>query len=201
MRTTSLLEVFAEGRHPEQTTYDGQKQAALKRKWVTEVVIATYDKRCYSITDLIFDKSPATLPVEGLGMSHAEYFKQRKGIDLKYPKASPIVAVSGRNNSTIYLPAEIVCGNELEPKLKMKLPTIASFTAEVRYAGIEEMRKYLTPGAQKSRSGGGLLTSLGFGLHNELIKVKVQKLELPVITAAGLRVPEHMGGMWAPMSK
>mmetsp|Transcript_21287 Transcript_21287/g.46192 ORF Transcript_21287/g.46192 Transcript_21287/m.46192 type:complete len:966 (-) Transcript_21287:493-3390(-) len=199
MRTKSLLDVMSEGNHPEKMRYDARIQAALKRNWCNEVVIATYDKRCYSVVDLHFDKTPASLPVEGMGMSHAEYFKARKDIDLKYPNAAPIVAVSGRNGSTIFLPAELVCGNELDPQLKMKLPSIASFTPQVRYEGIEEMKKYLTPGGQKSRTGGGLLTSLGFGLVDKLIQVAVTKLELPVITAAGVQVPAHMGGMWAPM--
>lgn len=199
MRTKSLLDVMCEGRHPEQMRFDARTQAALKRKWCNEVVIATYDKRCYSVIDLHFDKTPASLPVKGLNMSHAEYFKARKDIDLQYPKAAPIVAVSGRNNSTIFLPAELVCGNELDPQLKMKLPLIASFTPQVRYEGIDEMKRYLIPGAQKNRTGGALLTSLGFGLVDKLINVPVTKLELPAIIAAGVQVPAHMGGMWAPM--
>lgn len=197
-----MLDVFCEGeKNPDRVVYDAKTQAALKRKWCGEVVIATYDKRCYSIIDLLFDKSPATLPVPDLGMSHAEYFAKRKKIALKHPNAAPIVAVSGRNNTKIYLPAELVCGNELDPQLKMKLPMIASFTPDVRYKGIEEMRKYLIPGAQKTRGAGGLLTSLGFGLTDELVRVNVTKLELPIISAAGLTVPENMGAMWAPLSK
>ena len=46
-------------------------------------------KRCYSVIDLMFDKSPVTLTVKDLDMSHAEYFKQRKDITLKYPNATP----------------------------------------------------------------------------------------------------------------
>lgn len=201
MRTKSLLDVFCEGTHPHQMKYDARTQAALKRKWCNEVVIATYDKRCYSVVDLHFDKTPASLPVEGLGMSHAQYFKARKDIELQYPNAAPIVAVSGRNNSIIFLPAELVCGNELDAQLKVKLPTIASFTPQVRYKGIAEMKRYLIPGATKSKNGGGLLPSLGFGLVDQLINVAVTKLELPVITAAGVQVPPNMGAMWAPMSE
>lgn len=212
MRTKSLLDTFCESRRPETMTYDKKKQDELNRKWCGEVVIATYDKRCYSVIGLHFDKSAASLPVEGLNISHAEYFQQRKNITLKHPNAPPMVAVSGRNNSTIYLPAELVCGNELEPQLKMKLPSITSFTPEVRFKGIQEMRRNLIPGAQKSRGGssglsgggggkGGLLPSLGFVLADELIKVNVMKLDLPVISAAGVRIPEKMGGSWAPASK
>ena len=112
-----------------------------------------------------------------------------------------MVVVAGRNNSKIYLPAELICGNELDAQLKMKLPSIASFTPQVRYDGIQEIRRYLIPHAQKTRGASGLLTSLGFGLADELINVKVVKLELPIISAAGLRIPDKMGGMWAPMSK
>ena len=92
MRTKSLLDVFCEAQHqknPDKMQYDSKTQSALKRKWCNEVVIATYDKRCYSVIDLMFDKSRVTLPVKDLDMSHAEYFKQRKDITLKYPNATP----------------------------------------------------------------------------------------------------------------
>ena len=202
MRTKSLLDIFCgDNSNPGNMKFDQRAQADLKRKWCNEVVIATYDKRCYSVIDFIFDKSPAELPVPDLGMSHAEYFQKRKGIILKYPNARPMVTVSGRNNSKIHLPAELVCGNELDPQIKMKLPSIASFTPTVRLEGIDEIKRYLIPKGKTKRAGGGLLTSLGFGLANELIKVKVTKLELPVISAAGLTVPDRIGGMWAPLSK
>jgi len=47
----------------------------------------------------------------------AEYFEKKKGMKLKYPNAKPLVAVLGRNKSTIYLPAELVCGNEIEARI------------------------------------------------------------------------------------
>ncbi|KAL7520247.1 hypothetical protein ACHAWX_004980 [Stephanocyclus meneghinianus] len=196
MRTTSLLEVMSGGTHPEKKRYDDREQKDFKRQWCNEVVIATYDKRCYSVKDLLFDKSPATLPVSNKGMSHAEYFAQRKGITLKYPKAVPMVEVLGRNDSSIYLPAEIVCANELDTQLK--LPLIASFTPDVRHKAIEEIRRFVTPGAQKSKGEKDLLPSLGFVLSDSRVRVRVTKLPLPVITAAGLRIPESAGGMWAP---
>ena len=189
MRTKTLLDVFCEarGQPPGGATFDAPTWAALRRQWRGEVVIATYDKRCYSVVDLLFDDSPASMPVKDLNMSHAEYFARRKGIELRYPDAGPVVAVSGQGNDTVYLPAELVCRNELDPQLKMKLPSIASFTPDVRYRGIEEMRRYLIPGAQnqKGRGGGGLLTSLGFTLADELIRVKVTKLELPATAKGG----------------
>jgi hypothetical protein len=216
------------GAHPEKKRYDDREQKDFKRQWCNEVVIATYDKRCYSVKDLLFDKSPATLPVSNKGMSHAEYFAQRKGITLKYPKAVPMVEVLGRNDSSIFLPAEIVCANELDTQLKAKLPLIASFTpgkeeimfgfllcltiymhslspirfqSDVRHKAIEEIRRFVTPGAQKSKGEKDLLPALGFVLSDSRIKVRVTKLPLPVITAAGLRIPESAGGMWAPQSK
>lgn len=133
-------------------------------------------------------------------MSHADYFEKKKGIALRHPSAAPLVAVLGRNNSTIYLPAELVCGNELEPKLRMQLPQIASFTPEIRHEGIEEMKRYLTPGAQKTKgAGGGLLPALGVVLGEERVRVDVNCLTLPRIMAAGIQVPESRGGMWAPI--
>merc|ERR1712194_93052 len=112
---------------------------------------ATYDKKCYSIVDLLFDKSAASMPVEGLGMSHAEYFKKKKNyegqpIKLLYPNAKPLVAVLGRQNKTIYLPAELVCANELDPKLRQQLPMIASFKPDERNKAIEDIKRNLIPG-------------------------------------------------------
>ena len=134
-------------------------------------------------------------------MSHAEYFKQRKDITLKYPKACPMVVVLGRNNNKIYLPAELVAVNELDPFIKSQLPQIASFTPQVRNEAIEEIRRYLTPGAQKTKgNGGGLLPALGFTLSDSRLVVNVTKLELPIIEAAGVRVPADRGAQWTPMS-
>jgi len=202
MRTKSLLDLLCEGQggsHPERVTYDAKTIAATKRRWNNEVVIATYDKRCYSIMDIPFDQSPSSLPVQGLGISHAQYFAQKKKITLKYPNAKPMIQVQGRNDQPIYLPAEVVCANELDPQIRAKLPLVASYTPRIRHEAIEEMRRYLLPGAQKSQ-GGGLLPALGIGLLDERVVVNVTKLPLPVIVAAGVRIPEGQGGNWAPLT-
>eukprot|EP00957_Ditylum_brightwellii_P000103 7643-Ditylum_brightwellii.AAC.1 len=82
----------------------------------------------------------------------------------------------------------------------MQLPQIASFTPEIRHEGIEEMKRYLTPGAQKTKgAGGGLLPALGVVLGEERVRVDVNCLTLPRIMAAGIQVPESRGGMWAPI--
>ena len=138
--------------------------------------------------------------VQDLNISHAEYFKKRKNIDLKFPKARPMVAVGGRNDSVIYLPAELVTGNELDAQIKMKLPTIASFRPDDRLKGIEEIKRFLRPGSQKSK-GSGLLPALGFSIEDKLISVRATRLDLPTITVAGIKVPEKSGGMWAPLSE
>ena len=84
------------------------------------------------------------------------------------------------------MPAEVVCANELEPTLKIKLPSIASFTPQVRHEGIEEMRRYLKLGAQKTKGmGGGLLLALGFRLSDVRMKVNVLRLALLEILVAG----------------
>jgi len=199
-RTKSLLETICLDQDPSKVNFTPSKQNEHKRRWKKEVVICTYDKKCYSVIDLLFDHSPASKPVDGLGMSHADYFTKKKKITLKYPNAKPLVAVLGRNQSTIYLPAELVCGNELEPRLKMQLPSIASFKPAERHAAIEEMKRFLKPGAQKTKGvGGGLLPALGIVLGNERVEVPIEVLPLPIIMAAGVRVPERQGGMWAPI--
>ena len=139
------------------------------------------------------------MPIPNLGISHAEYFKKRKNITLQYPNAPPLVAVLGRNNSKIYLPAEVVCGNELEPRLKQRLPMIASFKPAERHAAIEEMKRFLQPNAQKTKGkGGGLLPALGIILQEKRFTVPVEVLPLPQIVVAGMRVPEESGKFWAP---
>ena len=120
-----LDHLYGRGGLSQNPSYHEQEKA--KREWIGEVVISMHDKKCYSVTDLIFDRSAASMPVEGLGMSHAEYFERRKGIKLKHPNATPMIAVLGRRNQTIYLPPELVAGNELERGVKERLPMIASF--------------------------------------------------------------------------
>ena len=156
-------------------------------------------KKCYSVTDLVFGHSAASMPVQGLGMSHAEYFKNRKGIELKYPDAKPMIAVLGRRNHTIFLPPELVAGNELERRVKEKLPSIASYDPQARNAAIDKIRSYLIPGAQKSKEGGGLLPALGIQLHQGRLNAKAEVLPLPMIMAAGVQVPQHRAENWAPM--
>jgi len=201
MRTKSVLEAIYEnnGNDPNKTV-PPNRQAGLQREWKNEVVIGKYDKRCHSVISLDFSNSPASLPVEGLGMSHAEYFEIKKKIKLKYPNAKPIVKVLGRNNSAIYLPAELVCGNELDAKLKMKLPLIASFKPDERNRAIDEIRRYLIPGAQKTKGvGGGLLPATGIILGEDRLTVPVTMMPLPMIIAAGVQVSERQAGMWAPI--
>eukprot|EP00957_Ditylum_brightwellii_P209374 15361472-Ditylum_brightwellii.AAC.1 len=106
LRNKSLLDTLCDGRNPNNCKYSQRDMDDAQRTWKSEVVICKYDKRCYSVIELDFKHSPASLPVEGQNMSHAEYFQQRKGITLEYPNAKPMVAVLGRNQSKIYLPAE-----------------------------------------------------------------------------------------------
>ena len=202
IRKRSLLDNIYDGKDPNKTTLDRSTINRAKRMYGSEIVICTYDKRCYSVIDLDFDHSAATLPVEGLGMSHADYFAKRKNRPLQYPNARPIVAVLGRNNSKIHFPAEFVCVNELEPFVKRQLPLIASFKPEVRHSAIEEIRRFLTPGAQKTRGvGGGLLPALGIVVKDQRIKVGVEVLPLPIMLAAGMTVSQRHSKNWEPIIK
>lgn len=201
IRKRSLLDHIYKGDNPNSKKLDKRAIAEAKRNYGSEIVICTYDKRCYSVVDLDFEHSPASLPVPGQNMSHAEYFKTRKNRPLKYPDVRPIIAVLGRNNKKIYLPAEYVCINELEPFVKQQLPLIASFKPNVRHEGIEEMRRYLTPGGQKTKGvGGGLLPALGIILKDERVKVGVEVLALPTMMAAGMSIPKSSKN-WDPIIK
>lgn len=199
IRTRSLLDTLCQDKDPNSYRFDDRGIQQAKRMYKGEVVICTYDKRCYSVIDIDFKNSPASLPIEGQNISHADYFMKKKGIPLKYPNAKPIIAVLGRNNSKIFLPAELVCVNELDNFVKQQLPLIASFKPPERHAAIEEMKRYLVPGAQKTKgSGGGLLPALGIVLGDKRIKVAVEVLPLPLIKAAGVTIPKEKGNMWAP---
>ena len=62
-----------------------------------------------------------------------------------------MIAVLGRRNQTIFLPPELVAGNELEARVKQQLPMIASYKPDARNQAIDKIRSYLIPGAQKVR--------------------------------------------------
>lgn len=63
LRTKTLLEAIHNGKNPNNNLGPSQQNQA-RRTWNNEVVICVYDKRCYSVIDLVFDKSPASLPVQ-----------------------------------------------------------------------------------------------------------------------------------------
>jgi hypothetical protein len=199
VRTMSVLEHLAGNAGPAAYSPNRHDQDKARREWIGTIVISMHDKKCYSVTDLIFDQSAASMPVEGLGMSHAEYFKQRKNVELKYPNAKPMIAVLGRRNQTIYLPAEMVAGNELERRVKEQLPMIASYKPEARNVAIDKIRSFLVPGAQKTKGAGGLLPALGIVLHDSRLNAKAEVLPLPMILAAGVQVPVGRGENWAPL--
>jgi hypothetical protein len=198
MRSKSLLDMIADG-DPRRMLLDQQRQNQMKRQWIGESIIAIYDKKIYHVTDLIFDQSPNSMPIEGLNMSHADYFKQRKGIDLTYPDVKLMVAIEGRRKSTVFLPPELVCGTEIDMQLKRELPMLTSYKPKVRSASIDEIRRYLIPGAQKTKGpGGGLLPALGIVLKDDRLAVKAETLSIPEIVAAGIRIPSHKAQNWAP---
>lgn len=63
---------------------------------------------------------------------------------LKFTNLPPVVAVLGRNSSTIYIPAKLLCLNELDPFVKHQLPLIASFKFPKWHQAIKEMKRFLT---------------------------------------------------------
>jgi hypothetical protein len=196
VRTMSVLDHLSGNRGPEKYDPTPHEQGVAKRHWIGEVVISIHDKKCYAVTDLDFTHSAASMPVEGLGMSHSEYFEKRKGIKLKFPHATPMIAVLGRRNNIIHLPPELVAGNELEKRVKEHLPVIASFSPEQKNAAIDKIRAYLDP-RKKSSSGSGLLPALGIQLADERLSAKAQVLPIPRMIAAGIEIPKQRGSNWA----
>lgn len=196
VRTASVLDQLYDGRDPYNYRFNPREQDDLRRRFKSEVVIYMTDKRCYSVVDLIFEHSPDTLMVDGIGISHTAYFRERKDTMLKYPGCVPMVAVLGRRNQTIFLPPELIAFNELHPHVKQKLPSIASFPPEDRNKCIEKIRQFLIPGAQRSRGISGLLPALGITLKNDRLSAKAEVLAMPTLFAAGLRLPNDQGENW-----
>jgi len=200
-RTTTVLDAIYGGDYAQ---YGGQALSQkdkdqAERTWAGETVITTHDRKCFSVIKLMFDHSANTLKIPDKNISHTEYFKSKK-IILKYPDARPIVAVQGRRNQTIYFPAEMIAGNELDSRVKEKLPIIASFKPDQRNAALDKVCKYLTPGAQTSKNAGGLLPALGITLATDgRIQAKARVLPVPIILAAGVSVPPDKGENWAPL--
>ena len=73
----------------------------------------------------------------------------------------------------------------------MQLPKIAAFPANKRFEAIQEIRRYLIPGAQKTRGpGGGLLTALGSQVKDNPLKLQAETYPTPYIAAAGISIPK-----------
>jgi len=130
-------------------------------------------------------------------MSHSEYFEQ-KGVKLKYPRMSPMIVVLGRRKQPIYLPPELVMGNELDPRVREMLPQIASFSPQVRNDAIGKIKDFLIPGAQTTKSAGGLLPSIGIVLEGKQLQSSCVVLQLPKLIAAGVEIPQKNAENWAP---
>jgi hypothetical protein len=199
VRTLSVMHHLAGEHNPNAFSPSPQEQESYRRQWIGETIIAMHDKKCYSVTDLIFDHSATSMPVQGLGMSHAEYFAKRKNVKLQFPDFRPMVAVLGRRNQTVFFPAEIVAGNELEPRVKQQLPMIASYKPSDRNVAVEKIRKYLIPGAQSSKGKSGLLPAVGIQLADQLLGAQAEVLPVPMMMAAGVQVPASRAENWAPM--
>ena len=63
---------------------------------------------------------------------------------------------------------------------------IASFKPDERNKAIEDIKRNLIPGAQKTRgTGGNLLPSLGIVLSDQRLTVPIDTIPLPMMIAAG----------------
>lgn len=197
MRSTSLLDVICKGQRPNTAQFTDHDQRRLNDEWTGQVVIYKLDKKCYSVVCLRFDHSAESLPVEGLGMSHATYFAERKRSPLQFPRARPIVEVQGRRGENIFLPAELVCGNELDPSVREQLPLIASYTPKQRSDAVNEMMAFIGSEDQ-------LLASCGIMLNRNkddpskarFLPAKATIMSAPTLIAAGVKVPEQYANNW-----
>ncbi|GKY93658.1 hypothetical protein MPSEU_000333200 [Mayamaea pseudoterrestris] len=185
IRNLSLLdEINPDGRN---TQFTMQEQNAERRKWVGQVVIYTREKRCYTVADLDFGNSANTLLIPGTRTTHAAYFRS-KGVQLVHPNAIPMVTVPGRRNENIFLPPELITGNELDATVKERLPQIASFKPERRREEIDAISRFLIPGAQSTRNRSGLLPAIGINLADRRLVVSATVVPAPQLIVAGIEV-------------
>jgi hypothetical protein len=110
-----------------------------------------------------------------------------------------MVEVPGRCDSKIFLPPELVMGNELDPRVREQLPQIASFNPKERDEAIDMIKSFLVPGAQKTKNAGGLLPSTGIILHTKRLSVKAEVYDIPQLVAARIPIPKGSGENWGPM--
>lgn len=222
MRGRSLLQEVYPGGILGQTQLSEAQQSAEREKWIGNIVIYKGDYKCYSVVDLRFDCSADTLPVTGLNMTHARYFLERKNIRLNFPNARPMVQVLGRRNESIFFPAELVFGEELDAQVKDQLPLIASFRPEQRNTVVDEIMHKLTildnaadapgetildrlnqPGIEKGKAA-GLLASCGICFARDkadpkkarVINAKAVLMPIPKLIALGVEVPKNLKHFW-----
>lgn len=201
MRTQSVLDLIYNGNDPSTYELSPQERTQVQRNLESKTVVYKTDKKCYSVVAVRFDHSPSSLPVEGLGMSHAEYFERRKRNPLQYPNAKPILEVQGkRGTGNIFLPAELVCADELDARVKEQLPTICSFDPATRNEAIETIKAKLKspmeqePGTQ--REGGKLLAACGIYLREKRLVATCEVMPVPQLVAAGVPVPPGLSNNW-----
>jgi len=187
MRTVTLAESIYEDEQK------GLSKAKIRGKWKHERAIATYDRKTYDITDVIF-QSPNQLKVPGKNMSHTAYFAQQKKIKLKYPSDSVMIEAQGRKGK-IYFPSELLCSLELSEDVRSKLPMIAGFSPNERVDAMREIKNFLVPGAQRTRGISGLMPALGVALRNPICP-QAMVLSIGRLNCAGVNVSGRAG--WAP---
>ena len=224
MRSRSVLdEIFAARAIGSHLSTDDQNYH--KRRWIGQTVIYKCDYKTYTIQNLDFEHSAETLPVPGLMLdgrpcTHARYFSDRKNTRLVYPRATPMIEVLGRRNETIFLPAELVFGEELDVRVKEMLPQIASYKPEERNDAVDKIfsqliiaddpnpasiTEHLRPRGKYGEKAGGLLEACGITLcrnKDDASKAKVINapcvhMSVPQLLARGIEVPKKFKQGWA----
>ena len=207
LRTSSVLdEIYAGRGDPNSYTLSPAEQEGAKNYWIGKTIIYKLDKKTYTIQDLLFDQSADSLPVESKNMSHAEYFKDRKKYHLQYPNARPMITVLNPRNQKIFLPAEVACGDELDPHVRAQLPKIASFSPQERQQAVQDVfSKFLKPSnVDKTIAGIGLLAACSIELVPDrtddtkamTLKTTATVMSIPELICNGVPVKEEHRENW-----
>lgn len=103
IRTKSVLDALYDGKDPNRYRFTEREIEDLKKAWIGETVISKKEKTCHVVHDLVFEHTPDSMPVGDTGMSHTQYFRDRKQIELEFPRSTPLIAALGRRKSIIFL--------------------------------------------------------------------------------------------------
>jgi hypothetical protein len=160
-----------------------REQIEAKKCLIGSSISTSYDKKNYVAIDIDFTSTCETKMIDDYGISHLEYFNKKKGIPIMFP-GDPLIVTNGRKNKKNFFPPELLHPANISRKFK-EIPKSAILDPGTR---MEKIKRFLEPGAQKTKGLEGLLPSIGIQLKSDNIIVPYYQLEFPLLEAHGIKV-------------